>query len=159
MRWTANPDARACENGVVSSASASAQHAWEEDVLQRVALACLAGDERHAIPSRAPRTWNDFAHLGFRRIFLSDEWPRRETRLILMFSHEDLPHVVLACAYPLVGGPGQRTDETASHILRDFQDRVLHGLGPYSAHEAGGHDLSPAVVADGPRLQWLTPTE
>lgn len=139
-----SPTADSDENPVVPSDRASreaeSRRTWEDDVLTLVMLGVLAGDSRHALPVAAPRTWNAFGHLGFRRIFLSDEWPSTDTSLVIMFSLEDEPHIVLATRFPLQPG-SLSSEEVAKQIGKEFVRRIRG---------------APARVdPQGDRLQWL----
>lgn len=132
--------------------------AAEDDVLRRVVLACLSGDSRHPVPAAAPQTWNDVGHVVFRRMHLSDETQNSaSTSVVILFSHEDLPHVVLGCRYRLTGSPTTDPSEVATQLLVDFRDLILHRLGRYSLHQASA-PAEEVVCGEGPRLQWVVDT-
>ena len=75
------------------------------------------------MPGAAPRDWNKVSHIGFRRIFASDEWPSSDSSLVIMFSLEDLPTVVLA----VVVFPHCSIGEESSLAARAIVDRFVEG--------------------------------
>ena len=89
-------------------------------------------------------TWNHVAHIGFRRIFLTDEWPSTTTSLVVMFSFESIPSVVLATRFPLEEHSGDPTD-----VARAIGDAFIHLVW---------HEAKVAASGDGPRLRWVAPT-